>query len=68
MQCFPANQHVACHALSLKRSHHTTTPKHMPAAHRAHLQWTPQKRIDWGMRIGVSTAAVSTGQLENRSR
>ena len=34
-----------------------TTPEHMPASHRAHLEWTPQKLIDWGLRIGVSTAA-----------
>jgi transposase len=38
----------------------------MPASHRAHLEWTPQKLIDWGKRIGVSTAAVVTWQLEHR--
>jgi hypothetical protein len=27
---------------------------HMPAAHRAHLEWTPQRLIDWGQRIGVA--------------
>jgi hypothetical protein len=30
----------------------------MPASHRAHLEWTPDKLIAWGQRIGVSTAAV----------
>ena len=66
VECFHANQRVACHALSHKRGHHTTIAEHMPASHRAHLQWTPQKLIDWGLRIGVSTAAVVTWQLENR--
>jgi transposase len=52
--------------LSPLRGKHTTTPEHMPASHRAHLQWTPQKLIDWGLRIGVSTAAMVTWQLEHR--
>jgi hypothetical protein len=39
----------------------------MPASHRAHLQWTPAKLIAWGQRIGVSTAAVVTWQLEHRA-
>jgi hypothetical protein len=53
---FSSNQRVACHAVSHQRGAHTTTPEHMPASHRAHLEWTPQKLIDWGLRIGVSTA------------
>jgi transposase len=66
VECFVANQRVACHARSHKRGGFTTLPEHMPAAHRAHLQWTPQKLIDWGRRIGVATAAVVTWQLEHR--
>ncbi|WP_332745310.1 IS21 family transposase [Hydrogenophaga sp.] len=66
LECFAANQRVACHALSHKRGAHSTTAEHMPASHRAHLQWTPGKLIDWGKRIGVSTAAVVTWQLEHR--
>lgn len=26
----------------------------MPAAHRAHREWTPQRLIEWGQRIGVA--------------
>ena len=66
VEAFQANQRVACHALSHKRGGHTTLPEHMPASHRAHLEWTPQKLIDWGRRIGVCTAAVVTWQLEHR--
>ena len=66
VEIFQANQRVACHALSHQRGAHTTTPEHMPASHRAHLQWTPAKLIDWGRRIGVATAAVVTWQLEHR--
>jgi transposase len=66
VECFAANQRVACHALSHRRGGFTTVAEHMPASHRAHLEWTPQKLIDWGRRIGVSAAAVVTWQLEHR--
>ena len=66
VECFSANQRVACHALSHLKGKFTTNPDHMPASHRAHLEWTPQKLIDWGLRIGVSTAAVVTWQMEHR--
>lgn len=67
LECYSSNQRVACHAVSHQRGAHTTTPEHMPASHRAHLEWTPQKLIDWGLRIGVSTAAVVAWQLEHRA-
>jgi len=66
VECFAANQRVACHALSHVRGAHTTVAEHMPASHRAHLEWTPAKLIDWGKRIGVSAAAVVSWQLEHR--
>jgi transposase len=66
LECFASNQRVAGHALSAVRGGFTTTPEHMPASHRAHLEWTPAKLIAWGQRIGVSTAAVVTWQLEHR--
>jgi transposase len=66
LECFASNQRVAGHAVSPVRGGFTTTPEHMPASHRAHLEWTPAKLIAWGQRIGVSTAAVVTWQLEHR--
>jgi len=66
LEGFVSNQRVACHAVSLVRGGFTTSADHMPASHRAHLEWSPAKLIDWGQRIGVSTAAVVTWQLEHR--
>jgi hypothetical protein len=57
-EAFCANQRVAGHLRSARRGQHTTVAEHMPASHRAHLQWTPAKLIDGGRRIGVSAAAV----------
>ena len=57
---------VAAHALNPRRGSHTTTPEHMPASHRAHLQWTPAKLIAWGERVGAATASVVRWQMEHR--
>jgi len=57
---------VDSHARSFKRGDFTTVTAHMPAAHRAHLEWTPQRLIDWGNRIGVATGEVVTRLLQER--
>lgn len=56
-------QRVACHARSDRRGGFTTVSDHMPAAHKAHMQWTPQRLIDWGNSIGLSTGALITQLL-----
>ena len=66
LECFASNKRVASHAVSTVHGGFTTLPEHMPASHRAHLEWTPTKLISWGLRIGVSTAAVVTWQMEHR--
>jgi len=48
-------QRVACHARSRRRGGFTTVDAHMPAAHRAHKQWTPERLIHWGSGIGPNT-------------
>jgi transposase len=60
------NKRVAAHALNPRQGAHTTTAEHMPASHRAHLQWTPAKLMAWGERVGAATAAVVRWQMENR--
>ncbi len=45
LEVLHGNKRVAAHALNARRGAHTTTPEHMPASHRAHLQWTPAKLI-----------------------
>ena len=46
-------QRIAAHVRSAKVGAFTTVAEHMPASHRAHLQWTPAKLISWGERIGA---------------
>lgn len=36
----------------------------MPAAHRAHKQWTPERLMHWGGEVGPSTQAFVTQLLQ----
>ncbi len=57
-------QRVACHARSARRGGFTTLDEHMPAAHRAHKQWTPERLIHWGSGIGANTGRFVTELLQ----
>jgi transposase len=57
-------QRVAAHARNDRRGGYTTVEAHMPAAHRAHLEWTPQRLIDWDQRIGLSCGELVTRLLQ----
>ena len=59
-------QRVASHLRCAHQGGFTTVPEHLSAAHRAHLQWTPERLIHWGQSMGVATAAVVTRLLEAR--
>ncbi|MBK7592266.1 MAG: IS21 family transposase [Betaproteobacteria bacterium] len=52
------HRRVASHARSSVRGGYTTVPEHMPAAHRAHQQWSPQRLIAWAGSIGAATKIV----------
>src|SRR6218665_3071479 len=55
---------AACHARSARRGGFTTLDAHMPAAHRAHKEWTPERLIHWGGDIGVNTGCFVTQLLQ----
>lgn len=57
-------QRVAAHARNERRGGYTTVEAHMPAAHRAHLEWTPQRLIDWGQHIGMACGELITRLLQ----
>ena len=59
-------QRVASHLRCAHKGGFTTVPEHLSAAHRAHLEWTPERLIHWGNTIGVATGALITRLLETR--
>ncbi|MCW5285870.1 IS21 family transposase [Verminephrobacter eiseniae] len=66
LEIFAGQQRVAVHPVSTAKGKHSTISEHMPASHRAHLEWTPAKLIAWGERIGVGCAALVRWQMDNR--
>lgn len=59
-------QRVASHARSPLTGRHTTTTEHMPKAHQKHLEWTPQRLMNWGERIGPATCTIIRRLLEDK--
>lgn len=66
VEAYIGQQRVACHAYSRVRGGYSTTPEHMPASHRAHREWSPQRLIAWGERIGTACGAVVQWQMQHR--
>jgi len=60
------HRRVASHARSWLRGGYTTVPEHMPASHRAHQAWTPQRLIAWAGNIGAATEKIVTHILQSK--
>jgi transposase len=60
------NRRVASHPRSARRGGYTTVAEHMPASHRAHREWTPQRLIQWAGSIGHATQSVVSHILETK--
>lgn len=60
------HQRVASHARSYRRGAYTTVPEHMPAAHRAHREWTPTRMLHWAASIGAATRSLVAHLLETK--
>jgi transposase len=60
------HRRVASHVRSSVKGGYTTVPEHMPASHRAHRAWTPQRLQQWAATIGTATERVVTHILETK--
>lgn len=49
---------ITSHVRSFVKYEYSTHAEHRPASHRAHLEWTPSRLIDWGRSVGAHTATV----------
>lgn len=58
---------VASHIRSQTRGSYTTVTEHMPISHQKHLEWTPQRLINWAAKSGGATAAVIEKILHSRA-
>jgi transposase len=58
VELFHRGTRIASHIRSPLRGRHTTTPQHMPSAHRRYADWTPARLMREATAIGPSTAAL----------
>jgi transposase len=61
-----AGRRVASHAREYGRRRYVTDPAHMPPSHRAHLEWTPSRLVDWAQTVSPATAALAEKLLSSR--
>jgi transposase len=66
VECFFKGKRVAAHAHNPRRGAHSTVPEHMPASHRAHVEWTPGRMLNWASTLGSATTEIVRYQLESR--
>jgi transposase len=60
VELFHNGGRVAAHPRSPLRHRHTTTPDHMPSAHRRHADWTPARL----RRDAAAIGSAATGMVE----
>jgi transposase len=55
VECFYESKRIASHPRSYLRYKHSTFKEHMPPAHRAHAEWSPERMKRWANKIGPHT-------------
>jgi transposase len=58
IEVFKSGRRIASHPRSHGGRRYVTDPGHMPASHRAHLEWTPSRLISWAATISPATATM----------
>lgn len=66
VECFLNAQRVAAHPYSDRKGGHSTLTEHMPKSHRAHLEWTPGRFLNWALAIGPRTRDLVQQLLTHR--
>ncbi len=66
VEIFYRSRRVTSHVREYGRRRFITKPEHMPAAHRAHLEWTPSGLVAWGRSVGPAVAELVETILNTR--
>jgi transposase len=66
VELYHKGKRITSHVRSFVKYGYSTHPEHRPASHRAHLEWTPSRLIDWGKTIGPHTAAMVEHVIRSR--
>jgi transposase len=66
VEIYYRRQRQASHVRSRVRGRHTTQREHMPPAHQAVADWSPERFQRWAAEIGPNTTALITTALDGR--
>ena len=66
VEIFHKSKRCALHVRQQAAGQCSTKTEHMPASHRAHLEWTPSRIIDWAHKTGAAASRVVRSILESR--
>lgn len=57
---------IASHLRDRRRGQTITNEEHRPKSHRAHLEWTPSRMVQWAEAIGPHTARLFTRIMSDK--
>lgn len=66
VEVFSQHQRVASHRRVAAPGQHTTLPEHMPPAHQAAQEWTPDRFLHWAQNLGPHTTQLIQAVLTSR--
>ena len=66
VEVFLRSTRIASHPRQVGRGRVSTLSEHMPAAHRAHAEWSPSRLIAWAEKAGPATGHVVAEILRSR--
>ena len=67
VECFYQEKRIAAHIRSYHRYQFTTLKEHMPPAHLAQAEWTPERMKRWANKIGSKTSQFIDSMIVSRS-
>jgi transposase len=66
VECFYQGKRIAAHARSYVRYGFTTLKEHMPPAHLAQAEWSPERMKRWAKKIGQKTSEFIDHMIASR--
>lgn len=66
VEIFYKSRRVASHVRLFGRGQASTRPEHMPASHRAHMEWSPSRIVAWAEKNGPATGRLVARILQSR--
>ena len=66
VEVFFRGERIASHIREDRPYHFSTLPEHRPESHRAFLEWTPDRLVQWAERTGPSVSTMVRRIIERR--